>query len=225
MTHVTWSYSSLSLFDQCPKKYYHLRVAKDVKEPTSTAMLYGSDMHLAAEKYIRDGDPLPGKYLYAKDMLDRLNAIPGKKLCEYEMGVKYEGGKIIPCGFHDPDRYWRGIADLLIIDEENHSARLVDYKTGKSAQYADTKQLRLLAGATFAHFPSIKTIKAGLLFVVHEHFVTSEYARENSEKLWNDFIPDLERLRLSHVNDSWQPNPTPLCGWCPVSSCEFNKQR
>ena len=28
-----WSYSSITLFDQCPKKYYHLRVAKDIKEP------------------------------------------------------------------------------------------------------------------------------------------------------------------------------------------------
>ena len=29
---MKWSYSSLKLFEQCPRKYYHLRVAKDFKE-------------------------------------------------------------------------------------------------------------------------------------------------------------------------------------------------
>ena len=42
-----WSYSSITLFDQCPKKYYHLKVAKDVSEPESEAMRYGKDLHLA----------------------------------------------------------------------------------------------------------------------------------------------------------------------------------
>lgn len=59
-----WSYSSITLFDQCPKKYYHLRVAKDIKEPESDAMMYGKDLHSAAEHYIRDDKPLPAKYDY-----------------------------------------------------------------------------------------------------------------------------------------------------------------
>jgi hypothetical protein len=101
-------------------------------------------------------------------------------------------------------------------------AFIVDYKTG-SNKYPDPKQLQLMSLLTFAHFPEVKNVKAGLLFVVHEHFVTSEYDKQDSDKLWSDFYSDLERLRLSYVNDAWQPNPTPLCGWCPVSSCEFNK--
>jgi len=54
-----WSYSSITLFDQCPKKYYHLRVVKDIKEPESEAMLYGTAVHTAAEEYVRDGTPIP----------------------------------------------------------------------------------------------------------------------------------------------------------------------
>lgn len=222
----SWSYSSLSLFEQCPKKYYHLRVAKDVQEPTSTAMLYGSDMHLAAEKYIRDGTPIPEKYAYAKPMLDRLNAIPGRKLCEYEMGIKYEDGKVIPCGFHDRDRYWRGIADLLIIDDTNGTARLIDYKTGKSAQYADTKQLRLLAGATFAHFPEVKSIKAGLLFVIAQDFVREDYEDTTPEKYFEPFHPIVEQLRECHEHDVWNPKRNFTCrGWCPVVDCVHNDKR
>jgi len=32
-------------------------------------------------------------------------------------------------------------------------------------------------------------------------------------------------VKLSHENDYWMPNPTPLCGWCPVQSCEFHKEK
>ena len=79
---------------------------------------------------------------------------------------------------------------------------------------------------TYAHYPKVDRIKAGLLFVAHNVFVDEEYRREEADKMWvNDFYPDLMRLELSHDTDKWPENPTPLCGWCPVTSCQFNKQR
>ena len=74
-----WSYSSITLFDQCPKKYYHLRVVKDIKEPESEAMLYGTAVHEAAENYMRDGTPIPEKFAFMEPYLVKLKAIPGEK--------------------------------------------------------------------------------------------------------------------------------------------------
>ena len=51
-----------------------------------------------------------------------------------------------------------GIADR--IEKRNGITHIIDYKTGKSAQYADTKQLKLLAACVFTHFPEIAVIKA-----------------------------------------------------------------
>jgi hypothetical protein len=82
-----------------------------------------------------------------------------------------------------------------------------------------------MALMTFAHFPEVQKIKAGLLFVMHDSFLSEEYTRDDVEKLWSHFKPDLERLELSYENDVWQTNPTPLCGWCPVKTCEFHKER
>jgi hypothetical protein len=82
-----------------------------------------------------------------------------------------------------------------------------------------------MALMAFAHFPQVNHVKAGLLFVMHEHFFTFEYARADEEKLWQDFYPHLERLRLSHENGVWQENPTALCGWCPVKRCQFYKDK
>jgi hypothetical protein len=216
----TWSYSSISLFEQCPKKYYHLRIVKDVVEPESEHLLYGKAFHLAAEEYIRDGKPIPDKFAYAKPMLEKLNKLEGEKLCEYEMGLKYVNGRFTPCSFDDPKAYCRGIADLIILDRENKEARLVDYKTSKSAQYADTKQLKLLAAMTFMHFPEIKVVKAGLLFVVANDFVKAEYETNFTLAYMQHFKPTVEQLALSIEVNTWNPKPNFSCrGWCPVNTC------
>jgi hypothetical protein len=73
------SYSSLKLFDQCPRKYYHLRVVKDVREPVSEAMSYGTNMHKAAEDYVKDDVPLPAHFTYIKSTLDNLMRFEGER--------------------------------------------------------------------------------------------------------------------------------------------------
>ena len=75
-----WSYSSLKLFEQCPKKYYHLRVVKDVKEPPTEAIIYGKEFHSAAENYIKSDTPLPPQFNFVKSALDNLKNLPGDKL-------------------------------------------------------------------------------------------------------------------------------------------------
>jgi hypothetical protein len=221
---TAWSYSSITLFDQCPKKYYHLRVVKDIKEPESEAMNYGKDLHLAAEEHIRDGKPLPAKYAYIQEMLDKLKEIPGEKLCENKLAVKIvDGGKLAPCGFFDKDVWYRGIADLIILDKENQEARIIDYKTGKTAKYADTKQLKLLAATVFTHYPEIKIIKAGLLFVVSKEFIKETYDANFRLAYFEHFKPLVNQLESSISNNVWNPKRNFTCRkWCPVTTCPHN---
>ena len=65
----TWSYSSISLFQQCPRKYHRLRIVKDIVEPPQEHLLYGTAVHKAAEEYIRDGKDLPPKFDMFKPQL------------------------------------------------------------------------------------------------------------------------------------------------------------
>lgn len=218
-----WSYSSISLFAQCPKKYYHLKVVKDIKEPESEAMIYGKDLHLAAEEYVRDGKPIPEKYGFITPLLDKLKALPGEKYCEYQMGVKKTPAGYSMTNFTDPNAYYRGIADLMVVDKGDKSARLVDYKTGKSAQYADLKQLKLLAAAAFTHFPYVKKIKAGLLFVVSKDFITDEYEADKKDEYFAEFDPLVEQLKVAGESGVWNPKRNFTCkNWCPVLDCPHN---
>lgn len=220
---MAWSYSSLSLFKQCPRKYYHLRVIRDVVEPETEHLLYGSAVHKAAEDYGRDGVPIPEKFAFIQPMIDTLLAAPGTPLFEHKMAVTRE---FEPCDFDAPEAWWRGIADLMILQPEERTALLVDYKTGKSAKYADTDQLKLLGLAIFAQFPEIDTVKAGLLFVVSKEFLEVEIRRENAETLWRPFVKHVGMLEQCQEYDTWNPMPNFTCrNYCAVKSCEHNGRK
>lgn len=216
-----WSYSSLKKFKTCPRQYAEVKIYKNFEEPAFTeATLYGSSFHEAAEHYVRDGTPLPEAFAYVKHHLDTLRAIPGEKMCEFEMGLTKE---LTPCGFKDENVWCRGIADLLIVNREKGTARIVDYKTGKSAKYADTAQLELMALMVFKHFPEVHKVKAGLLFVVANDFKKADYDRTQERNYWRGWMQDIARLEKAHDTGVWNPNPSGLCRkHCVVVTCPHN---
>jgi hypothetical protein len=213
MAQFTWSYSSLKQYTNCPKQYQEMRVLKNY----TVKIIYGKAVHEALELYVKDGKPLPKNYLRFKPMVDTLINIKGDKYPEYEMALTHSKE---PCDFDSEDRWVRGIADLVIVDGD--TAYVVDYKTG-SNRYPDPKQLRLMSLMLFTHFPDIQRVKGGLLFVMKNSFITEEYLRKDMDKSWGMFEQSLKRLEISYENDTWQANPTPLCKWCSVVTCDFNK--
>lgn len=217
---ASWSYSSMSLFQQCPRKYYHLRVAQDIAEAPSEQMRYGLMAHEAAERYVRDDTPLPPAFSYMREALDKLKgfrADDGQILCEHKMALTAD---LQPCDFNAKNRWWRGIADLLVVN--GSVCRTVDYKTGKN-QYADLKQLELLALAVFQHFPKVNVVKAGLLFVVHPAFIKATYLREEIEERWKKWKEQSSQLDEAYATGVWNPKQNFTCrSWCPVVSCSHN---
>lgn len=224
-TKPTWSFSSIKTFDQCPKKYYHLKVKKDYAENFETeAILYGNEFHKAAEDYVggavKELDP---RFDFAQGVLDKLKASAGDKLCEYRMGLT---SNLEPCGFYDKNVWYRGIADLIVLDKEKGVAKIIDYKTGKSAKYADKGQLELMALCVFKHFPEIKVVKAGLLFVVCNAFIKDVYQIDSQSDLWSKWLQEYGKLEKAYEVDVWNPRPTGLCrAHCVILECPHNGKR
>ena len=220
MSIAPWSFSKIKSFEQCPKKFYHLKVAKDYKEPETEAMLYGTAVHLAAEEYVRDGKPLPPEYMYIKAPIDALCAKQGEKICELEMGLTAD---LEPCGFWDKNCWYRGIADLVILDREEKTAWVIDYKTGKNTRYADKGQLELMALCVFKHFPEIETVRGGLLFVVCNELIRDKYEAGAAGKMWEKWIADYNRMEQAYKNDVWNAHQSGLCKrHCIVTECVHN---
>jgi CRISPR/Cas system-associated exonuclease Cas4 (RecB family) len=202
MSLVPWSYSKLKAFETCPKQFYHMKVLKQYPQVETEAMRYGTDVHLACEEHIRDGKPIPKKYSYVQPMLNALK----------------------PCGFKDKDVWFRGIADLIILDKDNKLAWVVDYKTGKSARYADKGQLELMALAVFIHFPEIKEVRGGLLFVVCKQLITETYSvHRQKQKLIDKYTNKFRQMLIASDKDVWNANPSGLCHrHCEVLECVHN---
>ena len=223
MSAAPWPFSKIKAFQQCPKQFYHEKVIKQYPFKMTEAIRYGDQFHKAAEKYIRDGEELPKRFLYAKDSLDALKRKKGDKLCEYRMGLTED---LEPCGFYEDNVWWRGIADLIILNQDQGLAYVVDYKTGKSSRYADKGQLELMAMATFKHFPNVDTVRAGLLFVVCEDLVRSTYEQYEADTLWDKWMDNFQTMETAYKVDVWNPKPSGLCRqWCQVMECPHNGRR
>lgn len=220
MSIAPWSFSKAKAFEQCPKQFYHEKILQEYPFVETEAIRYGNAFHTAAEEYIRDGTPLPKMFDYAQAMLDSLNAKKGVKLCEEKLGVTEN---LSPCSFYADDVWYRGIADLLIVNEEDELAWVIDYKTGKSAKYADKGQLELMALLVFAHFPKVKNVRAGLLFVVSNDLVKDSYADSDAGMLWTKWTNKYAIMQMAEKRNVWNPRPSGLCKrHCPVTVCVHN---
>lgn len=127
------------------------------------------------------------------------------------------------CSFSAKDVWWHGIADLVVINESKQLAHSIDFKTSKSARYADTKQLDLVAIGIFKKFPAIKRVKSALAFVVSNEFVKAEHVVDDIPRYIEKPAKSVQRIETALQTNVWNPVQGPLCRFCPVRTCEFNR--
>ena len=215
---VTWSHSSLKDYEGCPRRYQEVKVLKNFPFIETDATKYGTEFHKAAEDFIKDGTAIPEKFSYSQGTLDALIKKNGRKLCEYQMALTAD---LKPTTWTSKDVWVRGIADLLIIDDDNLTAWVVDYKTGNN-KYPDREQLKLMSIMVFAHMPHIRKVNSALLFVVKEDMVKHSMTVDQAEAEWWQYRQRVARIEQAHATGVWNAKPTPLCPWCPVKTCEHH---
>ena len=220
MKNPAWSHSSLKDFEGCQRRYHEVKVLKNYPFVQTEATIYGNKVHEALELYVKEDKPIPPEYAQFQDVVDALLKKPGRAMPEFEMALT---AGLSPCHWKSPEVWVRGIADILIIDDENLTAWVGDYKTGNN-KYPDRDQLKLMSLMVFKHYPHIREVKSALLFVVKEDMVKHNMSIEEADAEWWKYRERVGRIAASMEADVWNPNRTPLCGWCPVKSCEFHKE-
>lgn len=216
------SYSGIKAFENCARQYHELKVLKNYPREETEATLYGTQLHEQCELYIKDGRPVDKAFAFLQPTLDGLSAMSGRKFPELEMALKES---LAPCGFKDPDYWVRGIADLVIVDDENFTARVFDYKSG-SDKYPDTDQLMLMALMIFKIFPHVRSVTGGLLFVLKNSVHKYKVHREQEAALWWRWRERVAKLDAAAYNKVWNPKPSGLCKkYCAVTTCEYNGRR
>jgi hypothetical protein len=214
---ITWSHSALKDYENCARKYHEVRVLKNYKQDSTEQIRYGEELHKAAEEYVT-GTPLPQQFDFIQPTLDALLAKEGTKHAELKLALDVD---LQPCDWFSKDTWVRGIVDLLILDTENKTAWVVDYKTGNN-KYPDKEQLDLMALLTFAIYPEIEQVNAALLFVVKNSITKHKVVRAEADALWWRYRERIAKIAASHTHSVWNPKQSGLCPWCPVRTCEFH---
>ena len=217
---VRWSHSSLKDYEGCARKYQQVKVLKNYPFQETDATRYGTQVHEAIEFYIRDSKPLPVIYAQFQPVVDAMLSKPGRKFAEYEMALDE---RLVPCAWNAPQVWVRGIADILIIDDDNLTAWVGDWKTGNN-RYPDRDQLVLMSLMVFQHFPHIRKVNSALLFIVKDDMVKMQMLRDQADAAWAKYRERIGRIEASFEHDVWNPSSSPLCRWCPVKTCEFHPE-
>ncbi len=215
---MNWSFSVLKQFNQCPRQFYEMRVAKNYPKEDTQQALYGRELHKAAENYILDtGQPIDPRFKFMQPIIDAMLWKKGKRQAEFKMAVTQT---LVPCAWDSEQAWCRGVADLLIVDEK--LAWVVDWKTG-NAKYPDRDQLVLMSLLVFAYYPEVQYVNSALLFVLHNTIIKHKVRREDAPALWWKFREDVALLEAAHACGLWQPRQSGLCKrHCPCTGCEFN---
>lgn len=210
------SFSSISNFLNCPKKFYEVNVAYNWRDSTPRT-LAGSDVHLTIETYIKSGDPsspLPFTTERIKKKLQECQflykAMPkGKTGCETQFAVD-ENFNQVP--WNSPKAILRGKTDFFA--EGGKVFSITDWKSGKKR---DNKLQAKVYGVLVSTFTA-KPVRCTFDYLDNGVGDVHELTKDDI-----DSTKELVHYVLSAKDFPARENP--LCGWCPVRSCPFWKDR
>lgn len=212
---ISWSFSRLNDFKTCPYKYFMVHVQKAIGDANENNVR-GEDYHKEFELYVARGKPLPAALSVYKPVLDKLKAKPGQMGTEVSLTLD---ANYQPCAYNDWNNAWvRAKADWTLIN--GNRGWLIDYKFGKHKK--DPEQNALGAALLMHHHPQIQSVTTNYWFVLHNRWEPDHWRREDIPTIWNMFLPHVNKLAASKVNNDWPKIQGPLCGWCPVKTCAFN---
>lgn len=218
-----YSYSSIKTYKNCPKKFLHLQVKKDVKDKPFDASDYGSRAHKRVEEYIlkvpdeklsKPTVPL-ADVAFCTAVVDKMAAKAAMVAAELSLAVSTA---LRPVGSFDKDVWLRGKIDFLAMGggADEGKAFVADWKFGKHRP--DTAQLDMFAFQVFVNYPQIKTVSSTFVWAKDRIIdPPRRYHRDQMGELLDSIRADITPIETSIEHDNWPLQPSGLCGYCPVT--------
>ena len=220
MKPLPWSHTSLTEFINCPKQFYHKRVAKDVVEEKGQAQLWGINVHKAFEDRQAIRQPLPLDLADHEPYMARIESWDGHFFTEQKIALDKRGRPVND--FFSKDVWYRGVIDWTKL--VGITARIIDYKTGKKKE--KWEQLMMNAIWTFLTYPEVDVVDARFYWTTDKTESRKVWGRNEMDLLWGNFLGDLRQYAEAFKSEVWQPRTSGLChGWCPVTKCPHWKPK
>lgn len=222
----TWSYSALKVFEECALRTYLSKVEKH-EEKESAALDRGNAIHKLAEDYVQSIiDVLPKQLNEHKKDFEKLRELFSQGVVEIEQDWAVDINWR-PTGWFD-ENCWGRIKLDAFVREDNTSARVIDYKTGKKYPIPHTSQGQQYAIASFLRYPELEFIQTEFWYLdaKENNKLIKSYSREQALM----FLPRLnERAIAMTTCVNFIPKPSKFnCKWCPHNSegngsCEWSE--
>lgn len=211
-----WSFSALTMFENCPRKYWAVKIKKAVSD-IAAHNIGGDEEHQSIEHFFKKGLGLPQHMKPLEPVFQRLIAAPGEQYIEYPMCLTEQ---LQPTKFKDWDYGWvRGAADYVKIN--GPLATYLDWKSGKPRNEIED-QINLTALMLFRHFPAVQQVNGGLFYYNYNKIKPHVVHRADESLLWNGFYTRYGAMLRAKREDDFPATPNPLCAWCPYKACPNN---
>ena len=218
MTKLSHSFSAIKMYENCPKRYYHQRVLKEVKDQGGEATIWGERVHKFLEDRLAKATEVPQEVARYDPLCQSIVklAIGGELLVEQQLTLNVA---LEPTSWFSKDAWMRSIVDVLVI--RGDEAIMFDWKTGK--RRPDFSQLELFALQVFKHYPEVKRVRTAFVWLKDLSMDHETYTRDNEPELWARLMNKVVRIEKSLETDNWPAKPSGLCNWCPCKNfCEYS---
>lgn len=214
----SFSWSKLKNWRTCPKRHYHVDIAKEFQEDTEE-LRWGNRVHSSLASRISKGSPLPSEMSsyeeWARSIANERTPFVTVKV-EQKLAIDNNFG---PSDWFSPATWFRAVVDVAILAPGGRFAVTVDWKTGNTIK-PDFEQLGLSAETIFAHHPQIEWVGAAYGWLGHDAVTRKIYQRGAMHETWNRVLPDVRQMEEAARTLTYPPKPSGICvHWCPVTSC------
>lgn len=221
-----WSFSALQKYETCPLWLYTTRVRK-IKEPSSEAATRGNRIHDLAEEYVTGQiTTLPAELIKFESKFEELKALynEGKVECEEDWGYDIDWK---PTESWRADDTWAMLKLDAFVREDETSARVIDYKTGKKFgnELKHGQQGLTYTIGAFARYPELQSVQYEFWYLDKGETLKKRLTRNQIEVLEPRFTKRALSLTQATV---FPPNPSKNnCRWCPHKDngeCDYGEK-
>lgn len=159
----TWSYSSLKQYEKCPYSQYLKRIQRvETEENTdpSHPLVRGNRIHDEAENYVNGSLPdMPKSIKKFTNSFESLRELYNEGQVTLEQGWGYTSDWV-PCGYTDWGTVWHMSKMDAVIQHDETTFTIIDYKTGKSwgNEVPHSQQGALYGVALMCLYPKAESI-------------------------------------------------------------------
>ena len=200
-----WGYSKLQTYQECPRKFAFQYINK-IAQPSSPALVRGSELHAACEAYINGWDKILDSRL--ENWEERLDELREKKPKTEQAWGFDQDWNLLPDWFQ-PTTWLRAKADAVYTSGTD--LVVIDFKSGKY-KIPPEAQIELYAICALAVYPDTEAVITEYWFLDSGNVLSKTYTRPHLLELRSKYA-----IIPMYSDTEFAPTPSRACSFCSYS--------